>query len=141
MSYVFEPEKFGFLPPKRMPKPLRGYLAKYAYVKVIAVSEDGSFWYEACSKYPCNDDRWYFTSGLYDVKPGTGLRGDGHTSHQDYSGCITSESYAKELLAHLFGTTTNEGTLKYGNERLLAKSLPVRKKKKGKTVDHEKVTS
>lgn len=118
-DYQFDPEKFGFLPPKKMPHVLREHLHKKAYVKVIAVSEqDGSFWYKSCNRM--DDDRWVFEGGLYDVR-----RGD-HTSHKDYCGCITSEHYAKMLLIHLFGTTLNAGTLKYGKERLNAKSIPTK---------------
>ena len=129
-KYKFDPTKFGYRPPKRMPKQLRDYLGSKTYVKVICTSEDGSFWYSACHQYGPSDDRWYFLGGLWDankMQP-SGVREPGHVSHTDYTGCITSEKYAKTLLIHLLGTTTNEGTLKYGKERLAAESLRIPKR-------------
>lgn len=121
-NYKFDPAQFGYLSPSHRPKVLRewGLIHEHAFVKVICTSEDGSFWYSSCYKYPNSDERWVFNSGLYNA-----TREDCSTSHTIYSGCITSERYAKTLLIHLLGTTTNEGTLKYGKERLLAKSLKV----------------
>ena len=124
MKYEFDPTKFGFLPPNQLPKPLQEHLGKETFFKVIAAHADGTFWYLSCNKY-FNDERWLFISGLYDTKPGSGFYGNGHTSNRACSCCITSDMFAKELLIHLLGTTTNEGTLKYGQERLIADSLPI----------------
>lgn len=125
-DYEFDPTKFGYLPRARRPKVLReqGLIHEYAFVKVTCTAEDGSFWYSACYKYPHGDQRWNFSNGLYNA-----AREDSSTSHDCYSGCITSERYAKLLLIHLLGTTLNKGTLKYGKERLLAKSAKIPKVK------------
>jgi hypothetical protein len=131
MKYEFDPTKYGFLPPDRIPAPLKEYLGKGSFVKVIAVSPDGSFWYTSAWKYGGSDDRWVFTGGLYDTKRAEAYN-EGHTSHRDYSGCITSKEFAEQLLIHILGTTTNEGTLKYGAERLAAPSLKIPRKKASK---------
>jgi hypothetical protein len=133
MKYEFDPTKFGFLPPKKMPKDLKEVEAKYAFVKVICISgkNDGTFWYTSCHKIADGDDRWRFSSGLFDVSRADQYDG-GHTRHSIYSGLISSDEYAKELLKHLLGTTRNESVVTDGAERLEAASLKIPRKKRKK---------
>lgn len=122
-KFVFDPTQYGFLPPKKMPRALKDHLHKKAFVKLI-VSLNGSFWYKACHQLP--DDRWKFVGGLYNDE------NDSVTADTAYCGCITSPRFAEVLLIHLFGTTTNEGTLKHGKKRLRAESVPTPRRKRKK---------
>jgi len=121
--YTFDPLNFGFLAPKQMPKQIKDRYGNTTFCKVICTTEDGSFWYLCCYQMP-HQDRWKFIGGLHDANNPLN-----QPTHDEYMGCITSEDYAKALLTHLLGTTTNEGTLKYGPERLVAPSQPIPKRK------------
>jgi len=123
MKYVFDPTKYGFLPARKLPEAAKDYFHKKCFFKVIAVSGD-SFWYSACNLIAIGDDRWVFNNGVYTKHDGS------HTHHREYCGCITSPEFAEMLLIHLLGTSTNEGTLKHGKERLEAQSLPIPRKGK-----------
>jgi hypothetical protein len=125
MKYVFDPTQYGFLPAKKLPEAAKKHLHKKCFFKVIATDAD-SFWYSACHLIAPGDERWAFDSGVYTKHNGS------HTRMVDYCGCITSPEFAESLLIHLFGTTTNEGTLKYGKERLEAKSLPIPRRREPK---------
>ncbi len=117
MNYKFNPESFGYLPWQQVSEKLAGHVNKYAYAKVVC-SHDGSFWYSSCTKMHM-DDRWEFESGLYSPY--------GYSScSRTYMGCITSKEFAEQLLIHLLGTTTNEGTIKYGTERMTAPAIQVK---------------
>lgn len=123
MKYEFDPTQYGFLPPVKMPKCLKPYLHKKAFVKIICVTENGSFWYKSCYRTP-GFEVWTFVGGLYNVL------NDHHSSSQVYHGCITSSRFASDLLIHLFGTFQNKSTLKYGKERLEADSLRIPRRKR-----------
>lgn len=123
MKYVFNPAQYGFLPANKLPDAAKDYFHRKCFFKVIATHGD-SFWYSACHLIAPGDDRWVFDNGVYTKSTGN------HNSHREYCGCITSPEFAEVLLIHLFGTSTNEGTLKHGKERLEAKSLPIPRKGK-----------
>jgi hypothetical protein len=120
--YEFDPVQYGFKPVSEFPE-LAYIEHKHAFVKVICRGDEQQFgrpvyWYTSCYQLP-DQDRWHFGSGVWDKS-----RLDrNHGSSTIYVGCITSDEYARQLLIHLFGTLTNEGTLKHGPERLAAASL------------------
>ena len=123
MQYVFDPIKYGFRSPDNIPEQIKDYVHRRAYVKVICTWENGTFWYQAIYQpYGKGDDRWESTGGVW------GAHSENHSyhnSHVDYLGCITSPEYAELLLAHLLGTTKDEGVFTYGVERLKAPSLEI----------------
>lgn len=123
MKYNFDPTQYGFLPPSRMPKCLKTCLHKKSFIKVICVTESGSFWYTSCYRTP-GFEVWTFVAGLYNAQ------NDHHSSSQVYHGCITSSRFASTLLIHLLGTFKNKSTLKYGKERLKADSLRIPRRKR-----------
>lgn len=111
--FKFNPLDYGF---QKMVKPLIDYWGPKSYVKIT--NRNGkAFWYTCCFKVVKSDDsdeRWEIHHGLYDPS-----RSDSFGSpSRIYMGCITSDEFAKSLLIHVLGTTTNEGTLKYGPRRL-----------------------
>lgn len=119
-KYVFDPTLYGFVPLTRAPELLRDYLALQSFVKIVETSTRGAYWYISCNHFDnkIGGDRWEFTSGVVN----RGRPKIYHIDHRIYLGCITSQNYAKELLIHLLGTTTDSGTITYGRLRLKAES-------------------
>lgn len=92
MKYEFNPEEYGFIP------------LGNTYIKYLPQDKR---WYWTMRRYSY-DERWEIRSGV---------KGDDREIIK-YLGCITSDEFAEILLIHVMGTTTNEGTLKYGPLRL-----------------------
>ncbi len=117
MNYKFNPEDFGYENISNFPE-LRDLFGSRTYVKVIS---DGStfdrvvYWYSFCHKSTGmeNDDRWEIGSSTFDISS------SGKSNLKtDFRGLISTDSFAYELLTHLFGTTRNESVLTDGKERV-----------------------
>lgn len=119
-EYTFNPLDYGFA---TMPEAHAGeYWGPSCFIKITHRSED-AFWYTVCYKVVKGDDRdhrWTFRHGLFDPRKVERSGGSPWDSPSTtYKGCITSDDFAKSLLTHILGTTTNKGTLKYGPNRLI----------------------
>ena len=107
-EYVFIPETYGYEEVGVFPYQLDEYFGS-GYLKVIVSSPDinpVNFWFSHCSKYP-GDDRWEFSDGVFSPGKPREIFELGCKPHKVYSGLITSESFARELLCHLLGSAFN----------------------------------
>jgi len=122
-NYKFDPLKHGFEPVSKFPElsyrfPMRDDVW---FIKVITYSTyDGKlvYWYVALSLsvglHP--DDRVKITIHTHDNRKPNDHEKQG-VSHTVYTGLISSDEFAKELLTHLFGTTQNDSVKTDGLER------------------------
>jgi len=116
-DYQFNPLDFGFVAPDKMPEQIKFRYGSTTYVKVLCRDGDGTFWFTACYQMP-SDERWLFMGSVYDNHDP-----DNAPQSTQYMGCITSDEFARMLLTHILGTASNEGTLKYGEQRMKSMSL------------------
>ncbi len=117
-EYVFIPETYGYEEVGVFPYQIEEYFGS-GYLKVVVSSPDDhpvNFWFSHCSKYP-GDDRWKFSSGVFSPGKPREIFELGCKPHTVYSGTITSESFARELLTHLMGSAFNR-SISCGTERL-----------------------
>ena len=121
MEYKFNPENYGYEHVSKYPELKYLFGECNAYIKVVCVGgnefkPEGRlvYWYSACYSIGCQpDDRWEIKSNSYDsCKPD-----EFSPSRVNYSGLISTDSFAKQLLKHLFGTTKNSSVKTDGKER------------------------
>jgi hypothetical protein len=121
-KYKFDPLKHGFEPITNYPEleymfPMRGDIW---FIKIIVYSDMGGlvYWYSALSLSVGldSDDRVEIVSGVHDFRYPAKYEKQNRT-HTVYTGLISSDEFAKELLKHIFGTTKNESVEKEGIER------------------------
>lgn len=117
MNYEFNPEDYGYKHVSKFPELLQ-FFGNTTYIKIIAVggSEYGRrvYWYSYCYAIGCDgDQRKKIGSSSFDES-----RPSEFNSRTTYSGLISTDDFAKQLLMHIFGTTQNKGVLKEGKERL-----------------------
>ncbi len=127
--YQFNPIEHGFRNIADYPELLKiDIWAKNTYIKITCLGgkEFGDrlvYWYVACHKigFPTGDDRWEFNSSSF----------DSDTTPEDYQkritynmagrtvyqGCITSNTYFRQLICHLMAATTNDSVYTHGAER------------------------
>jgi len=105
--YKFNPSDYNFV---EVDSNLQEYTGSNTLLVKIA-THGNIYWFLACKPNQYGEDRHHFISGMYDCDRNT------YSGHDVYIGCITSRDFAEQLLVHLLGTTTNEGTMKYGLDR------------------------
>lgn len=128
--YKLEPELYHFHPSTEYPE-LSDHFGSDTYIKVIEMHDKGTnvaCWYLAISS---NDqfNRYEISSGLY--LQGKPLH-ERDWPKREYFGLISNKEFAEELLAHIFGTTTNESVKNEGVARLTMKCLVLDQPKKSK---------
>jgi hypothetical protein len=121
-KYKFNPLKHGYEPISTHPElsyrfPL---MDDVWFIKIIAYDDLSGlvYWYSALSVsvgLP-PDDRVHIVSGTHDFRRPAKYEKQSKI-HTNYTGLISSDEFAKELLKHLFGTTKNESVEKEGIER------------------------
>jgi hypothetical protein len=119
MNYQFNPEDFGFEHISKFPE-LSHLFGSTTYIKVIAIGGNEFdrvvYWYKFCYNIGASgDDRWKIGSHIYD----SSSPGDYQSMNTVYSGLISSDQFAFELLCHLCGTTQNKSVLESGKERVM----------------------
>lgn len=119
MNYQFNPEDFGFEHISKFPE-LSVLFGSSTFVKVITIGgkefDRAVYWYKYCYNIGLHgDERWEIGSNSYDSSRPQDFSG----MKTVYSGLISSDQFAYELLCHLFGTTQNKSVLTDGKDRLL----------------------
>lgn len=117
-NYEFNPEDFGFEHISKFPE-LSQWFGSTTFIKVIAIGgkefDRVVYWYKYCYKIGASgDERWEIGSHSYDSSRPQDYKGMSTV----YSGLISCDMFAYDLLCHLFGTTKNESFFKEGKERV-----------------------
>src|SRR5690606_2751584 len=112
--YEFDPVSFGF---RRMPREFNDYWGNGEKWYKVTEKSDSAFWFVVCRRVVSigNDDRWKIQSAAA-TNDASGR--ETTSDHVVFVGCITTQQFAEALLAHVMGTTINEGTVKHGRRRL-----------------------
>ena len=111
-AYHFNPLKHGFEPITNYPElefnfpMIEGY-----YVKIVCYSthKELVYWYKVISNHVRlkPDDRVEIISGSYNFSKPCEF-GKQNTPRVEYLGLVTNDEFAKNLIKHLLGTTSNE---------------------------------
>lgn len=125
MPYNFNPKEFKFHEINKHPE-IFDFFGKDTFIKVTAEhkSEKGNiYWYLAIKKIRDDDDRLNIYSGSF--KENETVK-EHQYPHKVYSGLISNDEFAKNLLIHLMGTTLNSGVHCHGILRFNSTCLRVK---------------
>lgn len=119
MKYVLNPKDFKFNDSVNYPE-LHDFFGRKTFIKATGEhlhSEvgDHAFWYTAITPNTYEDDRFTIYKGLF-FKGKQIKKSDWPT--EVYSGVISTESFAKDLLCNLLATHKSETVQTHGVERL-----------------------
>ena len=121
-NYEFNPIQYGYEPIENYPElsylfPLDGNW----YIKVLVYSDMAGeglvYWYSALFLNQGWDERIKILSGCHDTRIESSFEKQNRPT-QDYLGLISNDTFAKQLLSHLFGTLENSSVATIGKKRL-----------------------
>ena len=116
-NYEFNPEDFGFEHISKFPE-LSKWFGSTTFIKVLAIGGESFsgvvYWYQYCYRIGGSDERWIIGSHSYNSSRPEDYKGMSTV----YSGLISCDKFAYDLLCHLFGTTQNKSVLEEGKERV-----------------------
>jgi len=122
-KYKFNPLNYGYEKANNFPELSYTIPVEHEdwYVKIIVYDEYGDlvYWYSAIQLNfgLGSDDRVRIFSGSHDFRKPNDYEKQ-NKLHNNYSGLISSNKFAKDLLSHILGTTQNDSVKTDGIERL-----------------------